>query len=153
MDKQQLQTILDKHLKWLNGENGGEQADLQGANLQGADLRGTNLRGTNLRWADLRWANLRWANLQGADLEGANLQGADLQGANLDFSCLPLWCGSFNIKADRRLFAQLLCHITRLDVSEGDEDVKTVMQQLRAMPASDWFCEYRNDVKPLQEGL
>jgi hypothetical protein len=38
----------EKHKRWLNGEDGGERA-----NLRDADLRGANLRGADLRWADL----------------------------------------------------------------------------------------------------
>jgi uncharacterized protein YjbI with pentapeptide repeats len=38
--KEQLATILEKHAKWLRGEEGGE-----GANLSGADLRSANLSG------------------------------------------------------------------------------------------------------------
>ena len=67
----------------------------------------------NLWGADLRRADLRRANLQGADL-----QGADLRGADLDFSCFPLWCGSFNIKDDGRLTKQLLGHIARLNIQD-----------------------------------
>ena len=98
-----LNEILEKHLKWLNDENGGERADLyranlseadlrganlyiadlRGANLYIADLRGTNLSGTNLSGANLSEADLRGANLRGANLSGANLSGADLRGADL----------------------------------------------------------------------
>ena len=53
MEKQELQTIIENHKKWLNNEPGGKIADLSGANLSGADIR--------------------WANLSGADLSGANL--------------------------------------------------------------------------------
>ena len=72
MDKKTLQTVLDKHLKWLRGESGGERA------------------------------NLSRANLYGADLSGADLSRADLSGANLELSLLnkflPICCpeyGSF----------------------------------------------------------
>lgn len=41
-----IKGILAKHQKWLNGEAGGERAELSGAELSGADLSG----------ADLRWA-------------------------------------------------------------------------------------------------
>ena len=98
-----LNEILEKHLKWLNDENGGERAnlsradlsradlsradlsraDLYGANLSGANLRGANLSGANLRGANLYGANLYGANLSRADLYGANLSRADLYGANL----------------------------------------------------------------------
>ena len=103
MDKQKLKNILDKHLKWLRGENGGKRANLSGAdlswadlfranlsranlsgaNLSGADLSGANLSGANLSWADLSWANLFRANLFRANLSGADLSGADLSEANL----------------------------------------------------------------------
>ena len=83
-----IKGILEKHQKWLNGEAGGERADLSEANLSGADLRGANLSwadlsGADLSWANLRGANLSWANLSGADLSWANLSGANLSGANL----------------------------------------------------------------------
>ena len=77
-----LNEILEKHLKWLRNEDGGERANLRGADLCGADLRGANLRG--------------------ADLYGANLYGANLYGANIELTLLnklyPICCpeaGSF----------------------------------------------------------
>lgn len=124
MTQEELQTILEKHKKWLNDVPGGERANLRDANLPYADLRDANLSGANLHCADLhsadlhcadlrdanlpcadlRGANLRGANLERADLSGANLGGAnlkganlrcaDLEGADLDYSCWPLWCGS-----------------------------------------------------------
>ena len=51
--------------------------------------------------ADLRWADLRWANLRGADLRGADL----------DFSCWPLWCGSLDVKLNKKQKRQLLYHL------------------------------------------
>ena len=63
-----LNEILEKHLKWLNDENGGERANLSGANLYGANLRGANLYGANLYGANLYGANLSVANLYGANL-------------------------------------------------------------------------------------
>ena len=38
MDKQTLDSILDSHGRWLQGEQSGQRANLQGADLQGADL-------------------------------------------------------------------------------------------------------------------
>ena len=43
-----IREILDKHLKWLNNEDGGERADLRGADLCGADLRGADLCGAKV---------------------------------------------------------------------------------------------------------
>jgi len=78
MDENELRDIFARHVLWLNGKQGGEQV-----NLQGADLRWVKLQGVSLQRADLRWASLMWSNLQGADLQGADLQEAKLQGANL----------------------------------------------------------------------
>ena len=78
-----MKDILEKHKKWLYGDEGGVRANLRYANLSGANLRGDNLRGADLSGADLSGADLRYANLRGADLSGANLRGADLRGANI----------------------------------------------------------------------
>ncbi|MDH3068810.1 pentapeptide repeat-containing protein [Akkermansia sp. N21169] len=102
MNTEELKEILEKHRKWINGEDGGKRAYLSGANLINANLRdadlrdanlsGANLSGADLRYADLRGADLRDANLSGADLRYADLRGADLRdanlsGANLGFDC------------------------------------------------------------------
>ena len=42
MDVNKLKDVLDKHLKWLRDEDGGERADLSRANLSGADLSGAS---------------------------------------------------------------------------------------------------------------
>ena len=109
MEANKLKEILEKHKMWLNGEEGGEKADLSGAdligadlsgaNLRGADLRGTNLRDANLRRADLRVATLRDADLSEADLWDANLSEANLREANL--SGADLWDANLS-RADLR---------------------------------------------------
>ena len=78
-----IKLILEKHAKWIRGEDGGERADLCNANLRGANLCNANLRGANLRGADLCDADLYGANLRGADLCNADLSGANLRGGNL----------------------------------------------------------------------
>jgi len=100
LKESELSQILKKHEKWLNEEPDGERADLQGANLQGAYLQG--------------------AYLQGAYLQGAYLQRADLQRANLDYSCWPLWCGSMNVKVDKRIAQQLAAHFCVIDCDDPD---------------------------------
>lgn len=60
------------------------------------------------------------ANLWGANLQGADLLDANLQDANLDYSCWPLWCGSLDVKVDRRIAAQLAYHFCRLDCDDPD---------------------------------
>ena len=42
------------------------------------------------------------------------LRRAYLRGADLDYSCFPLWCGSFDMTTDIRLPAQLAYHFCRL---------------------------------------
>lgn len=90
MTAKDLKTILEKHQKWLRGEENGELADLSGANLSRANLSG----------ADLRWANLREADL--------------------DYSCFPLWCGGSRFTVDDRLLYQLLAHLCSLDIDTED---------------------------------
>ena len=139
MTQEELQTILEKHKKWLNDVPGGERANLrsanleyanlEGANLRSANLRGANLRGANLISANLEYANLEGANLRSANLEDANLRGANLEGANLDYSCWPLWCGSLrNVRIDKRIFAQLAYHICRVIVD--DDECKAAQRAL-----------------------
>ena len=131
MDANKLKDVLDKHLKWLRDEDGGERAnlswadlyganlsranlsranlsradlsgaDLSGAYLYGADLSGANLYGANLSGADLYGANLYGANLSGANLYGANLSGANLYGANLS--------GAYYIEKAKNLFYPIAC--------------------------------------------
>ncbi len=85
MNEAELKDILDKHHKWLDGEPGGERADLRCSHLKGADLRGADLRGADLCGANLIGANLIGANLNGADLRDASLSGANLCDADLRY--------------------------------------------------------------------
>ena len=93
-----LEEILDKHEKWLNGEEDGEKADLNGVDLsyvdlsyvvlRGADLRGSNLKGAYLRRSDLRNSDLKDTNLKYAYLKDIDLSYANLMGANLSYTNL-----------------------------------------------------------------
>ena len=42
MTSAEIKQVLDSHQKWINGEDGGEGADLSGADLSGADLSGAD---------------------------------------------------------------------------------------------------------------
>jgi hypothetical protein len=124
-----LQEILELHKKWLNDEEGGVKA-----NLRSADLTYADLTSADLRFADLRFANLRFADLTSANLKSANLTFADLRSANLDFSCFPLWCGSFDIKIDKKIAAQIAYHFCRLkcddaEVLEAQQAIKKLANQ------------------------
>ena len=126
MTGKEIKKVLDSHQKWINGEDGGERANLCGAGLCKADLREAVLCGANLREANLCRADLREADLCKADLHGAVLSGAVLCGANLDFSCFPLWCGGSKFKCDTKLIYQLLAHICTLDFPD-DEGIKDLI--------------------------
>ena len=80
---EELKEVLRLHKLWLDDEEGGERANLEGANLEWANLTRANLARANLEVANLEWANLTRANLARASLEGASLEGAYLEGANL----------------------------------------------------------------------
>ena len=106
MDAAKLKDILDKHLKWMRDEDGGERANLSRANLSGA-----NLSWANLSWADLSRADLSGADLSRANLSRANLSWADLSGANLsraDLSGADLSRASYIEKA-KNLFYPIAC--------------------------------------------
>ena len=118
-------------------------ADLRGANLSGADLtdadltdsnfrmanlRGSSLLGVDLSSADLTGANLQGANLREADLTGAHLYLANLTDANFDFACWPLFCGSLNVKIDKRIFCQLIYHALRAGQSVDDPEVNRLFE-------------------------
>jgi hypothetical protein len=83
VSKDDLAKALEKHLKWLRCETGGERANLRSANLRSANLSSANLSSANLSSANLRGADLSGADLSGADLSGADLSGADLRSADL----------------------------------------------------------------------
>ena len=160
MEEKRLENVLELHQKWINNEPGGDRADLRGADLWGANLREADLREADLREADLReadleganllgatlWgADLRRADLEGADLWGANLRGATLWGANLreadlreadlDYSCWPLWCGSLDVRACKRIAAQLAYHFCRLDC----DDQEVIAAQNALIPLANQF--------------
>ena len=71
-----LADVLRLHRLWLDGEPGGQHADLAGAYLAGANLAGAYLAGADLARADLAGANLAGANLADANLARANLADA-----------------------------------------------------------------------------
>ena len=106
MKTNELKKVLDEHKQWLTDSSKGKKANLRGANL-------------------------REANLRGADLREADLQRADLREANLDFSCFPLWCGSFDMKVDDRVVWQLVAHIGRLNTNNCSTTVKRLINILK----------------------
>ena len=164
-----LVKTLRLHQMWLMDEEDGKRANLTGADLRGADLRGADLRGANLTGADLTGAdlteadltganlteadltgaNLTGADLRGADLTEADLRGADLRGANLDYAVWPMWCGSFDVEADRRLAAQLAYHFCRIDF--GDDVVCLDAQDALVTLANEFHRVVEHGVPPIKQ--
>ena len=108
---------LARHEAWLMGNPEGRRANLCSANLRSADLGYADLRSADLRYADLRYAKLSYA-----DLRYAKLSSADLRSADLDFSSgIPFWCGSFGVKLDIKIAAQLAYHFCRIDFQDCEE--------------------------------
>ena len=101
----------------------------------------------NLTYANLRYANLINADLTYANLTGADLRYVDLTGADLDFSCLSLWCGSFNMKVDDRFIYQLICHLYRFNLKNCSEKVKILLNDSNLKNYRNKFTEYRSDIK------
>lgn len=83
MNAAELQEILIRHKKWINGETDGIRADLCDVNLSRVDMRGVDLRNASLSGADLSDVNLSGSDLRGADLSWARLVRADLSYALL----------------------------------------------------------------------
>ena len=88
IDKDELKTILKKHMMWLNGEDGGERADLSYTNLRHANLSYADLNRAILNYADLSYANLNHASLNCADINYADLNHADLSYTGLSYTDL-----------------------------------------------------------------
>ena len=114
-------------------------ADMRGAHLSGANLVGANLVGADISKVDLTGANLSWA-----DMTDADMRGADMRGVYLDYSCLPLWCGSLNVKVDKRIAVQLMYHACALDCDDPE------YQELRQKCIAFANKMHRTDVRRLE---
>ena len=131
---EELKAKLDAHELWLKVWDSGEVKG-ERLNLHGADLTGANLPRANLTRANLCGANLTGANLARADLARANLTGA-----NLDHSAWPLWCGSLNVKIDKRLAAQLMYHAMRaMHSCRDDASVAAVLASPECVALANQF--------------
>ena len=107
--KEKLDEIIEKHKKWLRGEEVGTRAVFTDADLTGADLRGAVLRG-----ADLTDAVFTDADLRGADLTGAVLRGADLTDAK-NAQYIPMSCPDYGSFIGWKKASQ---HIVKLQIPD-----------------------------------
>ena len=114
-------------------------ADLSYTDLTGADLSGACLADANLSYAHLSNVNLTRTVLAGTVLIRADLYHADLSGAYLDYSCFSLWCGSLDVKIDKRIFCQLLYHVLRAGKSVKDEEVVAFLSDEKALALANKF--------------
>jgi hypothetical protein len=71
MTPEEIKRKLEKHLKWIKNEEGGELVNLSRAYLSGANLSEANLSRANLSDANLSRANLFRADLSGAIITNA----------------------------------------------------------------------------------
>ena len=92
----------------------------------------------DLTLADLTWADLTGADLTRADLTRAKLTRADLTRANIDYSAWPIWCGTYNVKVDKNIAAQLAMHFCWLNCD--DPEVKAAQEAVKklAMKCKHW---------------
>ena len=101
MNQKELNEILEKHKKWLNGDQNGERANLSNADLRRANLIGTDLIGANLIGTDLSNADLSNVNLSGANLTFADLSNSDLSNTKLN------WINTQELKGQKIISAQV----------------------------------------------
>ncbi|KRM10197.1 pentapeptide repeat-containing protein [Paucilactobacillus suebicus] len=94
MEKEKLQEILDKHVKWLNNELGGVRADLRDADLRCADLRGARLNWAN--WHEAKNIRVYVAGLQ-SSRENAQLTYIP----SIDVATTGCWQGTWQGTIDR----------------------------------------------------
>ena len=128
MDKDEIQTILDKHKLWLENKPGGVRANfghtyLRRADLKYADLRYANFRYANLRYVDFGHADLRYVDFGYADLKYVDFGYADLRYVNLR---------NTNILTFQ--FNQHLAICTGERLTIGCKD----------MCLAEWICEYEH---------
>ena len=81
-----------------------------------------------------------WVRSGGGKGERANLTGANLTGANIDYSAWPLWCGSYNVKVDKAVAAQLAMHFCWLACD--DPEVKAAQEAVKKLAMK---CKYWNE--------
>ncbi len=98
-----------EHVAWLSNHATGCRMNFTDCNLSCIKMPYANMTGANMTGADLTGANLT-----GANLTRANMSCANMTDAILDFSCWPLWCGSFTVRIDAQIAAQLAYHLLRV---------------------------------------
>lgn len=135
MTQKEFDEMMRLHEIWLDGEEGGRRAIMQGedlrnvnmnradmmgvnmqrantqrADMQDANMWGADMRGANMQRANMQRANMQHVDMQHADMRSAEMQRTDMRGVNIDYSAWPLCCGSLKAYVDDRIAIQLLYH-------------------------------------------
>ena len=135
------QDILNKHGKWLRGENDGERANLARANLAGAYLADANLADANLADANLARAYLARAYLADANLNGVRGNMREVKSAQFD-----KWAITWIRAPDGETTLQIGCQRHPLAVW-GKSDPHWIAALDTG--ATEWWAQYRNIVLAL----
>jgi len=103
-----------EHVAWLSNHATGCRMNFTDCNLSCIKMPYANMTGANMTGAYMSHANLTGATMTDANLTRANMSCANMTDAILDFSCWPLWCGSFTVRIDAQIAAQLAYHLLRV---------------------------------------
>jgi len=84
MNADELKAVLKKHQLWLEGEDGGERADLSRRDLRRASMDGFNLNGAILNGASMNGASMDGASMNRASMDEASINRASMNRASMD---------------------------------------------------------------------
>lgn len=128
--KDELNKAIELHKEWLKDNSKGKRLVLVGYNLSNYDLSYSDLRHSDLRHSALSKSDLSKSDLRHSDLRQTYLSESDLTGANIDFSCWPLWCGSLEVKLDKKQKKQLGYHFADT-LDDNDPEEKAIKEVIK----------------------
>jgi hypothetical protein len=83
MNQHDLNRVIENHIKWVQGAEGGERANFRGKYLCGLSFRGARLPGADFSGSILTGVDMSHAIMTGSTMSCANMAKATLIGANL----------------------------------------------------------------------
>jgi hypothetical protein len=141
--EEQLQEILQKHKLWIDGEDGGERADLRYADLRYVDLSYADWRYADLSYADLRHASLSCSGLSNAKLHSADLSYADLSCSDLSYADLS----HAKLRSADLSRADLSCSdLSYADLRDACLLATGNMVNVKSANADIWHIAYTHDI-------
>lgn len=122
--------------------------EIESAYAEGSDFSATQFNSCNMDSCDMNNAILHGVQFCRCNTRGMHLNGSDMTGANIDYSAWPMWCGSYGVKVDRRLFEQLVMHLCGVVVD--DREYWNVQQTLKSIAmrhprAQEFLCLREDD--------